>query len=114
STTYPYLLVVRQSLLERAAEDVLGRNKLEVLWAHRLQSLEAVGERVRAEVATLDHVASGYPVARSEWLVADSASIHPAYVIGADGYDSAVRRMAGFEMDAHGSGQFFSVYEIEA
>ena len=114
STTYPYLLVVRQSLLERAAEDALGRNKLEVLWAHRLQSLEAVGERVRAEVATLDHVASGYPVARSEWLVADSAPIHPAYVIGADGYDSAVRRMAGFEMDEHGPGQFFSVYEIEA
>ena len=114
STTYPYLLVVRQSLLERAAEDALGRNKLDVLWAHRLQSLEAEGDRVRAEVATLDHVASGYPVARSEWLVADSASIHPAYVIGADGYDSAVRRMAGFEMDEHGSGQFFSVYEIEA
>jgi len=55
STTHPYLLVVRQSLLERAAEDALRRNKLEVLWAHRLQSLEAVGERVRAEIATLDH-----------------------------------------------------------
>ena len=38
----------------------------------------------------------------------------PAYVIGADGYDSAVRRMSGIEMDAHGGGQIFSVYEIEA
>src|SRR6476659_1651751 len=51
SAKHPYLLVVRQSLLERAAEDALGRNKLKVLWAHRLQSLEAVGERVRAEIA---------------------------------------------------------------
>jgi 2-polyprenyl-6-methoxyphenol hydroxylase-like FAD-dependent oxidoreductase len=35
-------------------------------------------------------------------------------VIGADGYDSAVRRMAGIEMAEHGGGQVFSVYEIEA
>jgi 3-(3-hydroxy-phenyl)propionate hydroxylase len=35
-------------------------------------------------------------------------------VIGADGYDSAVRRMAGIEMTAHGAAQIFSVYEIEA
>ena len=43
-----------------------------------------------------------------------SETIRPAYVIGADGYDSAVRRMAGIEMDEHGAGQIFSVYEIEA
>jgi 2-polyprenyl-6-methoxyphenol hydroxylase-like FAD-dependent oxidoreductase len=36
------------------------------------------------------------------------------YVIGADGYDSAVRRMAGIEMAEHGGGQVFSIYEIEA
>ena len=35
-------------------------------------------------------------------------------MIGADGYDSAVRRMAGIEMDERGAGQIFSVYEIEA
>jgi 2-polyprenyl-6-methoxyphenol hydroxylase-like FAD-dependent oxidoreductase len=40
--------------------------------------------------------------------------IRPAYVIGADGYDSAVRRMAGIEMDEQGAGQIFSIYEIEA
>jgi 3-(3-hydroxy-phenyl)propionate hydroxylase len=35
-------------------------------------------------------------------------------VIGADGYDSAVRRMAGFEMAEHGRAEIFSVYEVEA
>jgi 3-(3-hydroxy-phenyl)propionate hydroxylase len=35
-------------------------------------------------------------------------------VIGADGYDSAVRRMSGIEMVEHGAAQIFSVYEIEA
>lgn len=65
-------------------------------------------------MAKLDQVATGYPVARAEWVVVRSETIRPAYVIGADGYDSAVRRMAGIEMEEHGAGQIFSVYEIEA
>ena len=114
ASEHPYLLVVRQSLLERAAEEALRQQKLEVLWGHRLQSLHTDGATTRAEVATLDQVATGYPVARSEWVVVGSETIRPAYVIGADGYDSAVRRMAGIEMEQHGAAQIFSVYEIEA
>jgi 2-polyprenyl-6-methoxyphenol hydroxylase-like FAD-dependent oxidoreductase len=114
SSTHPYLLVVRQSLLERAAEEALRQKKLKVLWGHRLQALTVDGATVQAEVAQLDQVATGYPVARTEWLVVRSETIRPAYVIGADGYDSAVRRMSGIEMEEHGAGQIFSVYEIEA
>ena len=114
ASRHPYLLVVRQSLLERAVEKALRQQKVEVLWGHRLQSLTANGAILQAEVAKLDQVATGYPVARSEWLVARSETIRPAFVIGADGYDSAVRRMAGIEMAEHGGGQIFSVYEIEA
>ncbi len=114
ATKHPYLLVVRQSLLERAAEEALHQKKLKVLWGHRLQSLTVDGATIRAEVAKLDQVATGYPVARTEWVVARSETIRPAYVIGADGYDSAVRRMAGIEMAEHGGGQVFSIYEIEA
>ena len=114
ASKHPYLLVVRQSLLERAAEEALRRQKLKVLWGHRLQSLAVDGAAIRAEVAKLDQVATGYPVARTEWLVARSETIRPPYVIGADGYNSAVRRMAGIDMAEHGRGQVFSIYEIEA
>jgi len=114
ASKHPYLLVVRQSLLERAAEEALRRQKLKVLWGHRLQSLAVDGAAIRAEVAKLDQVATGYPVARTEWLVARSETIRPAYVIGADGYNSTVRRMAGIDMAEHGRGQVFSIYEIEA
>ena len=114
ASKHPYLLVVRQSLLERAAEEALRQKKLKVLWGHRLESLTADDATPRAEVAMLDQVASGYPVARSEWVVVRRETIRPTYVIGADGYDSAVRRMAGIEMAGHGAGQVFSVYEIEA
>jgi 2-polyprenyl-6-methoxyphenol hydroxylase-like FAD-dependent oxidoreductase len=113
-SAHPYLLVVRQSLLERAAADALRQTKLEVRWGHRLQSLDTADGAARAEVARLDEVATGYPVARTEWVVGRSETIRPAFVIGADGYDSAVRRMTGIEMEARGAGQIFSVYEIEA
>ena len=113
ASKHPYLLVVRQSLLERAAEEALRLKKLKVLWAHRLQSLTVDGATLRAEVAKLDQVETGYAVAGSEWVVVRSETIRPAFVIGADGYDSAVRRMAGIEMAQHGGGQVFSVYEIE-
>ena len=111
---HPYLLVLRQSLLERAAEEALRDRELTVLWGHRLQSLDGNDGRLRAEVAKLDQVATGYPVARTEWVVARSETIRPSYVIGADGYDSAVRRMSGIAMEAHGATEIFSVYEIEA
>ncbi len=111
---HPYLLVIRQSLLERAAEEALRQKKLKVLWGHRLQSLTADDGTPSAEVAKLDQVATGYPVARTEWVVVGSETIRPAYVIGADGYDSAVRRMAGIEMEERGAGEIFSVYEVEA
>ena len=114
ASRHPYLLVLRQSLLERAAEEALQQKNVKVLWGHRLQSLSVDGSTPRAEVAKLDQVASGYPIARNEWVVTGVKTIKPAYVIGADGYDSAVRRMAGIEMDEHGAGQIFSVYEIEA
>jgi 2-polyprenyl-6-methoxyphenol hydroxylase-like FAD-dependent oxidoreductase len=113
-STHPYLLVVRQSLLERTTEEALRRKNIKVLWGHRLQGLAVEDATPRAEVATLDQVATGYPVARSEWVVARSETMRPAYVIGADGYDSAVRRMTGIEMADHGAAQVFSIYEIEA
>jgi 2-polyprenyl-6-methoxyphenol hydroxylase-like FAD-dependent oxidoreductase len=113
-STHPYLLVIRQSVLERAVEEALRRKQLKVLWGHRLQGLTVDGATFKAEIAKLDQVAMGYPVARSEWVVVRNESMSPAYVIGADGYDSAVRRMSGIEMEERGTGQMFSIYEIEA
>ena len=114
ASTHPYLLIVRQSLLERAAEEALRREKLKVRWGHQLQALAVEGATLRTEVAKLEHVAGGYAVAHAEWVVGRSETIRPAYVIGADGYNSAVRRMSGIEMEEHGAGQIFCVYEIEA
>lgn len=114
SSRHPYLLVLRQSLLERAVEEALGARTVSVLWRHRLQALKPGGAASEAEVAELDQVATGYPIARTEWVVSNTETIRPSYVIGADGYDSAVRRMSGVEMTEHGPAETYSIYEIEA
>jgi len=114
ASRHPYLLVARQSVLERTVEDALRRRKIKVRWGHRLQSLGVDGTSVRADVAALDQVATGYPVARTESVIASTETMRPRYVIGADGYDSAVRRFAGIEMAERGAEQIFSIYEIEA
>jgi 2-polyprenyl-6-methoxyphenol hydroxylase-like FAD-dependent oxidoreductase len=111
---HPYLLLLRQSILERALEQELRERKLKVHWAHRLQSLDADAIPPDAEVAQLDEITTGYPVATNEWVVVRTARVRPAYVIGADGYDSFVRRAAGIEMDAMGGAQIFSVFEFQA
>ena len=96
ASRHPYLLVVRQSAGE-AAEEALRQKKLKVLWGHRLQALTADGATVRAEVAKLDQVQTGYAVAGSEWVVVRSETIRPAYVIGADG--RLVRASDGWHRD---------------
>ena len=111
---HPYLTIVRQSVLERTAEEALRRRDQKVFWGHRLQAITLVGSAVEADVAELDQVAVGYPIARSEWVIARTERMRPAFVIGADGYDSAVRRLAGIEMAEHRAGQIFSIYEIDA
>ena len=114
SSTHPYLLILRQSLLERTIEEELHRRKQKILWDHRLQALDLRAGRPHAEIAKLERVATGYPMARTEWVVARTERVDPHFVIGADGYDSAVRRMSGIEMAEHGGGQIHSVYEVEA
>ena len=114
ASRHPYLLVLRQSLLERAAEEALRQKKLKVRWGRRLQALALDGATLSAEVAKLEQVDAGYAVSGNEGVVSGSETIRPSYVIGADGYDSTVRRMAGIDMTTHGEGKVFSVYEIEA
>jgi 2-polyprenyl-6-methoxyphenol hydroxylase-like FAD-dependent oxidoreductase len=111
---HPYLLVIRQSVLEHAVEEALKRKDLKVLWRHRLQALAQDGGAIQADVAKLDQVATGYPIARTEWVVGRTETVRAGFVIGADGYDSAVRRLAGIEMTEYRAPQVFSVFEIEA
>jgi 2-polyprenyl-6-methoxyphenol hydroxylase-like FAD-dependent oxidoreductase len=111
---HPFILMLRLSRLERAIEDALKAEGLTVRWNNRLQALRQEGDGLVAEVGQLDQVAAGYPIARTEWVVTRTQSLRPRFVIGADGWDSTVRRLAGIEMQSLGPGQIVSVFEMEA
>ena len=109
---FPYVLVLPQSRLEGALETALGKEQVKVLWNHRLQAFsESDGH---AEIARLEQVASGYPIARMEWTVAGTFTARPAFVVGADGYRSLVRDRLGIKLTAEDKPNIFSVYEREA
>lgn len=110
---HPHVLMTRLSHLERGVEEELRREGTKVQWNHRLQALRPDGDHVVAEVAELDQVASGYPIARTEWVVVRARTLRPQFVIGADGWDSTVRRLAGIGTETTGTAQIVSVYEAD-
>lgn len=110
---YPFALVLAQSVLESELEQRLLEAKVRVQWNHRLEALREQGEELIAEVAHLDRVASGYPIARSEWAVVKTSTESTRYAVGADGYHSMLREHLGYGFEQHGPLQTFSVFELE-
>lgn len=110
----PFALVLPQSVLEGLLEEELARWDVEVDWTHRLVSMKPGADVVDVEVARLDRAAGGYPYARMEWIVDKTFRFQASYVVGADGYNSFVRRTLGIPYRDHGAPQCFSVYEFDA
>jgi 2-polyprenyl-6-methoxyphenol hydroxylase-like FAD-dependent oxidoreductase len=110
---FPFVLVLPQSALEGELENRLLAAKVRVLWNHRLERLHEEADGLVAEVARLDRVASGYPIARSEWIVVKSRTERARYAVGADGYHSMLREQLGYRFEQHGALETFSVFELE-
>ena len=111
---HPHVVVLPQARLEAILEAALERCGVKVQWVHRVQGLEPTGEHVKLTVARLDKVSTGYPVAHTEVVVDKLFEVGTGYVIGADGYDSFVRRRLGIPYADHGKGQLYSVFQFEA
>lgn len=110
---FSFALVLAQSLLEGELENRLLEAKVRVQWNHRLERVRGEGDGLAAEIAHLDRVAAGYPIARSEWTVVKIATERARYVVGADGYHSMIREQLGYRFEQHGPLATFSVFEIE-
>jgi 2-polyprenyl-6-methoxyphenol hydroxylase-like FAD-dependent oxidoreductase len=110
---FPYLLVVRQSELEDVLERALKNEKVKVRWHHRLGGLRVEGDRLAADVDTLDRVSSGYAIAGTEAVVAKTHRLEPRFLIGADGHRSTVRQALGLGFDEVAAPELFAVFELE-
>jgi len=111
---FPFVLVLKQSLLEDLLEQKLHeRAGLKVHWNHRLADL---GMQDGAAAATIEELAltgKGYVVPEFEMEVKRTVPARAEFVVGADGQNSAVRRWLNIDSVRIGEPQLFVVYELE-
>jgi len=107
------LAVTRQDHLESALEAALRSQGGEVKWRHEVLGLAQSGQAVLASVGRLEKESRGYIVAHTEWVVGKSSEVETGFVIGADGYNSKVRRALGIDFPEVGAAEYYAVFECE-
>jgi 2-polyprenyl-6-methoxyphenol hydroxylase-like FAD-dependent oxidoreductase len=109
-----FALVLPQSKLEGLLEQRLKSRKIRVSWNHRLARLETTPDGAVAEVEKLGKQSMGYPIAHTEWAVEKRIPVRAAFVVGADGFRSTVRKQLGIAFEPSGDPQLFEVFEFES
>ncbi|HEX5041627.1 MAG TPA: NAD(P)/FAD-dependent oxidoreductase [Candidatus Polarisedimenticolaceae bacterium] len=106
------VVVLPQNVVEDLLVQALIERRVPVLWNHRLGEIEPEGDRVRVGVDRLGKHSTGYASALTEWVVEKTLQSRVAYVIGADGHDSFVRRRLGLDYEEVGPSALFAVFEF--
>jgi 2-polyprenyl-6-methoxyphenol hydroxylase-like FAD-dependent oxidoreductase len=105
------LLALPQSTLEDLVSRRLAERGVRVRWSHRLAGLEVSDDGVVARVHRLAKESTGYAVAHTEWAIEKELVFRAAFVVGADGHRSLVRRALGTPFEEVGPSQVFAVVE---
>lgn len=110
---HAHAVALPQSVLEGHLRKRLKSLGVSVLWNHRLSRLTTDGG-LEATVDRLDRVSVGYPVAGTSQVVLSSSTVNPRFVVGADGFNSMVRRSLGGEMKSLAPARLYAVFEFFA
>jgi 2-polyprenyl-6-methoxyphenol hydroxylase-like FAD-dependent oxidoreductase len=113
NTPHPFLLVLPQDRLEELLETELRARGVRVRWGHRLDRFEQDDHGVNAQVERLAFTSVGYPVARSEVMVASTHAITARYLVGADGFNSHVRQILGLDIETLAPDVAYDVFEFQ-
>jgi 2-polyprenyl-6-methoxyphenol hydroxylase-like FAD-dependent oxidoreductase len=106
--------VIRQDALEKVLEDALKANGVRVEWRHEVSRLEPRSDHVEVTIDKFEKESRGYVVAHTEWTLARSTDFEVPFVIGADGYNSRVRRALKLDFHEAGPAQYFAVFEFQS
>jgi NADPH-dependent dioxygenase len=107
------LAVVRQDALEELLEKALEDNGVRVEWRHEAAAVTQTADAARVKVDKYERESRGYIIAQTEWVVAKSREIEAPFVVGADGYNSRVRRALDIEFPEVGAAQYYAVFEFK-
>jgi 2-polyprenyl-6-methoxyphenol hydroxylase-like FAD-dependent oxidoreductase len=116
SAQYPFLIVLPQSYLEGLLERKIRKEDGKFSSNRELKSfkLGTNGEdTVTASIDKLGSESTGYSISTYEIEIEGREEIEAKYIIGADGYDSTVRRKLDIPFDQEGQEQIFAAIEFE-
>ena len=104
--------VLRQDVLEELLEKALAELGVKVSWRHEVARLTPGENSVEARINKFEKESRGYIVAHTEWVVSRSTDAEFAYVVGADGHNSLVRRTLGIDFAEVGDAAYYAVFEF--
>ncbi|MDX2175592.1 MAG: FAD-dependent monooxygenase [Candidatus Sumerlaeia bacterium] len=108
----PYALVLPQSALEDILERRLRALGVAVQWSKELTGFREGDAELCCSVANVVDVLQGYPVMRMERVRGSASEVTCEYLVGADGYHSAVRPLIGGEYARTAPTEHYSVFEF--
>ena len=108
------MLVVRQDAIEELLEKKLREADVTVHWRHEVAALTPGESGVKVKINKLEKDTRGYVIAHTEWSVAKSEEFEVPYVIGADGYNSLVRRTLNLGYPEVGPAAYYAVFECKS
>lgn len=112
SGEYPFVLVLRQDVLESMLVERLEAQGVRVDWEQRLAEIQSAGGRCSATVHKMGKSSGGYAVATTELVIEKSRRFDSDFVVGADGHRSIVRRVVGAEFPETAATEAFAVFEF--
>ncbi len=112
STTFPYVLLVSQGVLETALAERLHKLGRKIEWNQSVSRLTPGTQSVRARIDHLDKAEAGYGVSRGEWVIDKTRERDFSFVMGADGHQSLVRRSLSIPEERVGEPETHAVFEF--
>jgi pentachlorophenol monooxygenase len=112
-SVFPFVLVLPQRELETALVERLRREGVKIHWNHTVKEIHPQEDHVVLSLVHRHRESLGYPIARLEWVEGKPFDWTARYVLGADGYDSSVRKAISAEYRDYDDHRWFAVFEYE-
>ncbi len=110
---FSFVAIMRQDILEDTLERALRKAGVKVRWNHQISDINPEPYHNEVTIEVLGKESFGYAIAHSEWLVEKVKREKAAFVVGADGHHSIIRKAMGYSFDEVRKPVYYAVFEFK-